>query len=332
LDWIHRNDPESLIGQPIRLYCTHGNQYHNGRILDVVGNGKNDKNAGGDTECKVRFPAGKDYRKTPLTIWIHLEEHCLAVATRIMWGHFGTDGVTAGKTRSPKSKQQSDGSKWIRARLWSRTARELIPVMQLLNSKQGQIRFRNNNNTSSTKHHRRDQQDAPPDWGLVETFGTDTYELLPLASKTRKKPPAPTNTKINTPNKEVEDRETQVQRALALAELKEQERIRKWRKLPLLNPVHKAALQCQDEYALGTLEFRPLTKQYFRPSPLIPQGLDRAYLLARVSQRLGLPPTKDFGATLACELVDSVPDAVQALTRQDQKRWMTVHYKNEESD
>jgi hypothetical protein len=208
-----------------------------------------------------------------------------------------------------------------------------------------QIRFRNNNNnnnnnnnsntSSSTKHHRRDQQDAPPDWGLVETFGTDTYELLPLTSKTRKKPPPPppTNANSNTPSsKEVENRETQVQRALALAELQEQERIRKWRKLPLLNPVHKAALQCQDEYALGTLEFRPPTKQYIRPSPLIPQGLDRAYLLARVSQRLGISPTKDFGATLACELVDSVPDAVQALTRQDQKRWMTVHGKNQESD
>jgi hypothetical protein len=329
LDWIHRNDPESLIGQPIRLYCTHGNQYHNGRILDVQ-NGENDNNAG-DTQCKVRFPAGKDYRKTPLTTWLHLEEHCLAVATRILWGHFGTYAVAAGKAKSPKSKTQSDGSKWIRARLWSRTARELIPVMHLL-SKQ-QIRFRNNI-TSSTKHHRRDEQDAPPDWGLVETFGTDIYELLPLASKTRKKPPPPpTNTNSNTPSsKELEDRETQVQSALALAELKEQERIREWRKLPLLNPVHKAALRCQDEYALGTLEFRPPTKQYIRPSPLIPQGLDRAYLLARVSQRLGIPPTKDFGATLACELVDSVPDAVQALTRQDQKRWMTVYDKEQESD
>jgi hypothetical protein len=266
-----------------------------------------------------------------LTIWIHLEEHCLAVATRILWGHFGTYGVTAGKTKSPKSKQQSsDGSKWIRAKLWSRTARELIPVMQLLNSKQGQIRFRNS--TSSTKHHRRDQQDTPPDWGLVETFGTDTYELLPLASKTRKKPPPQPTKTWNINDAHEEDRETQIQSALALAELKEQERIRKWRKLPLLNPVHKAALQCQDEYALGTLEFRPPTKQYIRPSPLIPQGLDRAYLLARVSQRLGIPPTKDFGATLACELVDSVPDAVQALTRQDQKRWMTVHDKNQESD
>eukprot|EP00980_Cylindrotheca_fusiformis_P031776 scaffold26944_cov127-Cylindrotheca_fusiformis.AAC.1 len=34
LDWIHRNDPESLVGMAVRLYSTHGNSYHNGRIID----------------------------------------------------------------------------------------------------------------------------------------------------------------------------------------------------------------------------------------------------------------------------------------------------------
>lgn len=31
LDWIHQNDPESLIGKAVRIYSAKGNSYHNGK-------------------------------------------------------------------------------------------------------------------------------------------------------------------------------------------------------------------------------------------------------------------------------------------------------------
>ena len=77
LDWIHKNNPKSLIGKPVRLYCPVGNSYHNGRIVDI-------RPHQSDTECRIRFNAGSDYRKVSLTSWIRLEEHCVAVAVTML--------------------------------------------------------------------------------------------------------------------------------------------------------------------------------------------------------------------------------------------------------
>jgi hypothetical protein len=321
LHWIHREHPERLIGNPLRLYCPHGNHYHNGRILEVrPGNRNTDhlvrngrvlevRQGGRDTECLVRFPAGKDYRKTSLTTWIRLEEHCLAVATQILWGVFGSKERK--KSNVKKSSSSSSPAKWMRAKLWSRTARELVPVLQLLNPKEGQLYYRNPNDDVN------DEEPTQPKWGLVETFGTDTYELLNLPLETRDSRPQPP--KKNALLLQEDEREADIRMALAQAELEEQARIRNWKEYPMLNPVHPAAIRCQDEYALGPLEFRRRERQYVRPSPLISQGLDRAYILEQVSQRLGVPPSKDLASSLACELTNLVPSTIGEINRYQQR-------------
>jgi hypothetical protein len=312
LDWIHRQHPERLIGNPLRLYCPHGNHYHNGRILEVRPGVR-------DTECLVRFPAGKDYRKTSLTTWIRLEEHCLAVATQILWGVFGSK-ERKNKSHVKKSSSSSSPAKWMRAKLWSRTARELVPVMQLLNPKEGQLYYRNPKDVGdeNDKDEEEEEEPDPPKWGLVESFGTDTYELLNLPLETRDSRPQPP--KKHAVLLQQDEREADIRMALAQAELEEQARIRKWKEYyPLLNPVHPAAICCQDEYALGPLEFRRRERQYVRPSPLIAQGLDRAYILEQVAQRMGVPPSKDLASSLACELTNLVPSTIGEINRYQQR-------------
>jgi hypothetical protein len=120
-----------------------------------------------------------------------------------------------------------------------------------------------------------------------------------------------------TQQKQQQEREAEIMMALVNAEWEEQERVRKWKELPLVNPVHEAAIQCQDEYALGTLEYKAQPKQYVRPSPLIPQGLDRTYILSQISHRIGVSPTKDFASSLVCELVESVPATIVTITQHD---------------
>jgi hypothetical protein len=59
--------------------------------------------------------------------------------------------------------------------------------MQLLNPKRGQIRYRK---PFEHEHNDEDEGEAEkPEWGLVETFGTDRYELLNLPLETRDTPP-----------------------------------------------------------------------------------------------------------------------------------------------
>lgn len=309
LDWIHRKDAQCLVGKPVRLFCPHGNNYHNGRIVDI-------RPCKTDTEVLVRFPAGKDYRKTPLTTWLRLEEHCCAVATKIVWGIFPNK-------QKDKNGRNKSSPVWEIAKLWSRTARELVPVMHLLDPKQGQIRCRkpvDQRDDQKDENGEKEEEIAKPSWGLVESFGTDTWELLNLVAETKDSPPPSMQQQ-----KQQHEGEAEIMLALANAERGEQERVRKWKQLSLLNPIHKAAIRCQDEYALGTLGHTARsTHQRLRPSPLIPQGLDRFYLVSQVSQRIGVVPTKDMASSLTCEMVQSVPETIEMITLNDRNKSSVV--------
>lgn len=294
LTHFHQTYPFHLIGKPVRLYCPKGNQYHNGRILNVKIHYKHLK-------CLIRFPAGQDHRKTPLMAWIYLEEHCAAVATDILWGHFGE---SKRELLDKKRRSQSTGC-WAPAILWRRTSRELVSVAALLSPVRGQIRFRGPLLDSDSIVRK------PGAWGLVEAIGTDKYEFLNLRSETRRAPPT---------QQKHSERKAQLLMSMARAELVAEKRVIKWNQIPLLDPMHKAVLQCQDEYALGVLEYRSRPKQFVNPSPLVAQGLDRSYVMEGLCNQKGVAPSKDFASSLICEIVESVPDSVSMITQRDRKK------------
>jgi hypothetical protein len=344
LHQVHQN-PEQLIGHSLRLYCPRGNHYHNGRILEIRKEEENidleNNNDVGDvgdhdTLCLVRFPAGSDHRKTSLTTWIYLEEHCVAVCTQLVWGLIGSS-----KSKGGKRKVRT----WMPAKLWSRTARELVPVATLLDESQGQIQFHPQHHphpqvpgsSSSSNEPIPPIPPSPPVWGLVETFGQDTYELLNLKTEIKEQleDEDMKHTTNNNNNSSSGVNKDPLLLSLARAEWHELERVRHWKSLPLRNPVHPQALQSRDEYGLGTLEYQDRRQPSLLPPPStttttttpsiglcpsIAQGLDRAYILQQLSSQLGggvEAASRDVAASLQCELVESVPDAIQALTKRD---------------
>jgi hypothetical protein len=303
---------EHLIGKPVRLYCSNMNTYHNGRILDT-------RSADDLTVALVRFPAGKDHRKTTLTQWIYLEEHCLAVASDLVWAWMGN---TTNKTK----KRSGEEAQWTLGKLWRRTGRELVPVMKQLNEAEGQICFRAlreptdapNDTASNTAEVEKDEiksqvdndntttTTAPslapivPRWGLVESFD-GAYELLNLEDETKVEPPS-SGPKVNDP----------IVSGLAKVELQEQRRIQWWKTLPLHNPF--LALRAQDP-SWPSLEFEmPVEKECVRPSSLVDLGLDREMMVKLVAQHLGMEPTKDLGVGLACETVECLASMIQSIT------------------
>ena len=243
-------------------------------------------NHGNDTDCLVRFHAGSDGRKTALTSWISLEEHCVAVCTDIVWAKFG-DRI------------------WRKARLWSRTSRELVPVMKDLLRLGGALRpIQSEQQTQSP---RRAFKLSKPNWGLLETLvGKVVFEYLELGKVTSAQLPGNARTPTG--------REATLMRALAENELEQQERIKRWRALPLENPMHPKAITLRDEYGLGTLDFQVQRPMLIHPSPLIPQGLDRAYIATRIARLHQIKPSKDMAASLDCLLDDRPALSIQQIT------------------
>eukprot|EP00536_Pseudo-nitzschia_multiseries_P001077 jgi/Psemu1/321914/estExt_fgenesh1_pg.C_130047 len=150
-----------LVGCVLRLFCTKTNSYHTGRILSVKQRRQQYHDARdldavetdpNDTECLVRFPAGRDHRKRNVTRWIRLEEHSLAVACPdLVWGKFvsfppAAEGATRKRKKSsaPRAKQQPKQPKhcWMPTKLWMRSSRELVMSIPFLNELRGQIRYR----------------------------------------------------------------------------------------------------------------------------------------------------------------------------------------------
>ncbi len=328
---------EDLVGKPVRMYCPLGNSYHNGRILDT----RTNKISKG-TICLVRFPAGKDHRKTNLTVWIDLEEHSLAVATDIVWACFGTK---ENESRYEKKKPSSGSTKkgklwpqWTQAKLWRRNARELVPVLDSLIEDQDQIRFRKINATTENPTRDADKVATMSStkgsvrWGLCESFGPPGfYQLLNLELATKSDNPscstAHTPASMNSASK-AEQAKIPILKGLVEVELQEQERVRKWHTLPLNNYMHKHTLKSQDEMALGPLAFEtPMAKEFLRTTLLVDHGLDRSLILGLVTQNLNpnpnLPLAKDKSIDMVCAIVESLPATLQSIAVKDthRKQW-----------
>jgi hypothetical protein len=81
--------PDFLLGHCVRLYCPIENQYHSGRIIHWRKATHCDQfwsSEVSNIEYLVRFPAGKDFRKTSMQQWLILEEHALAIGVSLIWG------------------------------------------------------------------------------------------------------------------------------------------------------------------------------------------------------------------------------------------------------
>ena len=308
---LDHSDPNVFLGKPIRLYCPNGNHYHSGRIIDVrpcfgskdgEGEGEakettatadNATTGNKDTYCLVRFPAGKDHRKTPFVVWLRLEEHCVVVGMKLLWAQF-LPYSKKDKRQSSSNGGGSGSKRWSRGILWSRSARELVCVMK---EAQGtQILYDTSTVSGKNKSQQQQQQDnhKSREWGLVEDisrFGTDCYSVLRLEEDTRDS--------VSKQTQQQHDQECKVVSGVVQAELAEQARVRNWNKLPHRNTWHSDALCRRDEYTLGPLEYKFTPKLQIEPSPAIQQGLDRSYILKKLK---GVQPTKDVASSLVCEL------------------------------
>lgn len=328
LEALHDN-PSALIGKAILLHCPTSNDYHTGRILqarritresssaddDDDGNGSSSKQPNDDeaidSECLVRFPAGRDNRKTTLTCWMRLEEHSLALATEWVWG-------LQHQTRSSSAGTFPEPQGWMPCKLWLRSSRELIVSINMLDAKLDQIRFRDwrrQNETPRMAVVKRPEK-RPHTWILAEFPERFSYKLLHVGKETRRTSDL-TSSSSEPP---VKEHLLQAMKALERAEQEEQDRVRAWNEVPLVNTLHEKAISCQDEFSIPPLSMttHELKKTAIQPSPLIQTGLDRLYILDRVaplwekeSRRAGLEikdgeyRTKDVALSLSCTLMEA---------------------------
>lgn len=346
LDGLHMNS-SALIGKAILLHCPKSNDYHTGRILKakkVFDNEEASDRAAVDSECLVRFPAGRDNRKSTLTQWMRLEEHSLAISTELVWAvHTILEGGF-----DVQQQQQ-----WLPSKLWLRSSRELVMSMHMLQESLDQIRFRDwryQNETVQGPVKR-----TPPTWILGELLGRGNFKLLNVGTQTRR------NTNLSPPNEKItngseltslamreqtcsadinknndtrlyDERLAQVMSALEHAEREEQDRVHNWNKVPLLNSQHRRALASQDESMLVPLACTE-RNSLIRPSPLVRTGLDRIYVLNQVastwqeeSRRTGEIHvecrTKDVALSLSSTLFEpgSITGCIQSLNRKERGR------------
>jgi len=271
--------PDFLLGKCLRLYCPIGNQYHSGRIIGWRLVSHCDKfwsSDVADAEFLVRFPSGKDFRKTAYRQWLILEEHALAIGATLIWGmNFPRKGILG----------------WNPAQTWLRTSLELLPVQRELAHDQNQIYYITD--TVSPDHN---------SWALATFWGEDLHVLMELGDEavdyfSVSFADARYQRHLTMANT---DAQLDVYMGLAQVEWEEQQHVRSWQRLPLNDPVHCSALRLQDESSL-----EPCLQQERDPRLChsIQIDYDRLHLLRKISPL----PTLDMGSSIICELVAPSP-------------------------
>ena len=193
---------------------------------------------------------------------------------------------------------------WEPALLWIRSAREMITVQDKLRASEGEIRFRSADAKSDTNEIGAPMKTSHRVFGFVKTFGTDIYRFLNVRTHA---------CKIDDPHilKRYlgETEAVKLQYHMAMTELAEQAKVKRWQKLPQLDPLGPSALSSRDEYALPVLEVTPLVGSHrvlsANPCPSIPRGLDRSKIMKLLEQRGGVESSKDLAASItSCSIVD----------------------------
>jgi len=274
--------PDFLVGKAIRIYCPNGNQYHTGRIVDWRKAGHCDKFWGATelSRCEflVRFLAGMDSRKAPHREWIILEEHSCAIGVSVVW---------ALRKRS-----------WKPAMTWLRTSLELLPVRHELSERLHQIYTVDGEPFTS----------AHTTWSLVNFFGNEKeYALVSLQKETTRFDGCDGKNKT-------ESSEMLILKGLTEVELKEQDRIQAWHKIPLANKAHSYALTIADESNLAPIDFEgSAVVEWPVPVQLLPLGLDRMWLMAQFGKH---ETTKDQLVDVRCQIVKPGPHLINLYFEQ----------------
>lgn len=223
---------------------------------------------GSTYEYYVRFPAGLDGRKTSSYQWMILEEHNVAVGTLLVY-------TQAGSELKPE---------WLPAMLWLHSTRALISI--------------NNQKTSLDERHKKQENMLC----LLKTFdsgGSFIYRDIQIDCIDFFKPDLVFRKKVEKTQK------CTYLEWVANTEYQEQVRVKHWRALPDTNKVHPFPISSKDEYALGPLvpSNLPIDKpKHAALCPLVPQGLDRAYIL-HVMEAHRVEVSKAVASTLRTKLV-----------------------------
>jgi hypothetical protein len=281
--------PDFFMGKCVRIYCPTDNQYHSGRIIDWRKATHSDQfweSEVADIEYLVRFPAGKDFRKTPYQQWIVLEEHALAVGATLIWGmnvqRKGVMGFNPGQ-------------------VWLRTSLELLPIQSYLAKNLWQMYSMGD--VVKLEH---------KSWALASFYGEDSHELLELKDESVDYFSVAFGEARHQRHLISNDLDPRVEIFMGLVQVEweEQERVRAWKNMKLDNSCHPKALTLRDEASL-----KPPCLQRERDSRLCPSiqiDFDRTYLLGCMTQE----PTRDMAASLVCELVAPSPQIMQQFQEQ----------------
>jgi hypothetical protein len=280
--------PEFFLGKCIRLYCPLDNQYHTGRIIDWRKASFSSTfwdSEVADIEYCVRFLAGIDYRKKPCQQWLVLEEHSLAIAATLIWGmsmqRKGVLGFNPGQT-------------------WLRTSLELVPIQSCLDKQKRQIYSMGDAVKPEHKS-----------WALVHFPVDELHLLLELKDESVDFFSVAFGEARHQRNLVTNDLDAGVEVSIGLiqVEWEEQQRVRAWQQMKLVNEFHPKALTLRDEATLAPCFQRECDP---RLCPSIQIDFDRTYLMESMVKA----PTRDMAGSLVCELVAASPRTMQLLQQQ----------------
>uniref|UniRef100_A0A7S2UGX8 PHD-type domain-containing protein n=1 Tax=Attheya septentrionalis TaxID=420275 RepID=A0A7S2UGX8_9STRA len=322
--------PSFLVGRQVRLYCSFGNTYHVGRIVDwrkgshTLRSSSDDEISDSDyffgastiaaCEFLVRFQAGTDGRKRTVHHWIILEEHSIGITAGIIWGQ----------------RQKGRGMKgWKPAQILVRTSLELIPVRHLLEQKEGIWRT----------------------WALSLFFGESVHALLRLRDESvdffsqsfcadrELKIASYTSSQQGSSSGRSNNRNEADDLAINLARVEhwEQQRIFKWHKMILQNPAHIRALTIVDESTLIPIGVSSLVRHSTHYDSVeteddtvnsnvdtahepklcmsIEQGIDRQWLAQKLGAVGDIEVSMDTLASFSCKPVSCLSSAISQLNK-----------------
>ena len=281
--------PNEYVGKPIRLHDRTHDLYHTGRIVayrnfvpaSSLENCKplptfssKDNTVLADSvptcphiECLVRFPAGKDYRKSTYHHWIRLEEHSLSIGSTLVWAR-----ITA--------------SQWKPSILWLRTPLALITTLNAIDRPV----IDSNIDISKTKH---------KVCALVRTFGEEIYSMINIRDQC-----VDLSDTDATELHIYSHPDNVLLYSIARTEFAEQLRVQNWFQLKQVNPMDPAILSSRDYWTLRDLypttqvdDTKTADKGLLLPN--VRRSLDRSKLVRMLYQR-GHRLSKDSAASISC--------------------------------
>ena len=279
--------PEEYIGKPIRLHDRNHDMYHTGRIVafrnavslaswgeeQLASTSSNDTAASiaslstiPNIEFLVRFPAGKDNRKSTYHHWIRLEEHTLSIGSTLVWAR-----ITA--------------SQWKPSIIWLRTSLALIPTMNTMDRSNVDSTI----DISKTKH---------KVCALVRTVGDEIYSVINVRDQC-----VDLSDTDATKQHLYSHPDNMLLFSIARTERAEQSRVQDWFQLKQIDPMGPAVLSSRDYWTLRELYPTPedktntLDMTYLLPNAR--RSLDRSKLVRMLHQR-GYLLSKDDIASISC--------------------------------